>query len=501
MKKKIGMITALAIFLVSPLSLRAEEKALGISDIVTLVLENSFDIRIARTTVEAAETAYRLVQASRSPSLSFSADSLASPLYGYSIGESFTAQYLGIDQVVETHTIGGSLLFFAPTAAGGFASASATNGTSVFRYDDGDWIVEQSPSLSLTLGQTLFSQPGKAIDPRLGEAVVRSGQIGWEKARNLEADNVGRSVYAALSLLDSVITFRETLTLQEKRLELARKELARAREERGLGRISEADLIAVELGLAQRQNAIIETRYQLLLAERGLERLTGLSDSGETEFRWESREAGWVVDPAGQPEANRNIRMAELEKEAKELAERINAAGDGIDASLSFTLSPRYPAGRDDSGDFGASFVDLFGDDAGFDVTLAVGLSIPILRGKAPSIRREGDRLSALVAALSLEKTKRETFDNAVLLQRNIELLEEKAALLREQIGYDRLLLQREEQRRTLGSATDIDVETVRIEMETKERLLEQAERDLILARLERMILFGMDIQGLLAAR
>jgi hypothetical protein len=37
--------------------------------------------------------------------------------------------------------------------------------------------------------------------------------------------------------------------------------------------------------------------------------------------------------------------------------------------------------------------------------------------------------------------------------------------------------------------------------METKERLLEQAERDLILARLERMILFGMDIQGLLAAR
>jgi len=134
-------------------------------------------------------------------------------------------------------------------------------------------------------------------------------------------------------------------------------------------------------------------------------------------------------------------------------------------------------------------------------VTLAVGLSIPILRGKAPSIRREGDRLSALVAALSLEKTKRETFDNAVLLQRNIELLEEKAALLREQIGYDRLLLQREEQRRTLGSATDIDVETVRIEMETKERLLEQAERDLILARLERMILFGMDIQGLLAAR
>jgi hypothetical protein len=120
------------------------------------------------------------------------------------------------------------------------------------------------------------------------------------KGKEPEADNVGRSVYAALSLLDSVITFRETLTLQEKRLELARRNWLEPGKNGG-PRISEADLIAVELGLAQRQNAIIETRYQLLLAERGLERLTGLSDSGETEFRWESREAGWVVDPAASP--------------------------------------------------------------------------------------------------------------------------------------------------------------------------------------------------------
>jgi hypothetical protein len=54
-------------------------------------------------------------------------------------------------------------------------------------------------------------------------------------------------------------------------------------------------------------------------------------------------------------------------------------------------------------------------------VTLAVGLSIPILRGKAPSIRREETASPRSSAALSLEKTKRETFDNAVLLQRNIE--------------------------------------------------------------------------------
>ena len=492
--KKILIITLLAVF---SLNVFAQTASLGPKEVLELLLKDNLDLQISALNSAAAYQSYTQSLAAEKPRVSFATDTASAPFFGYSNSvEQYIARGL---PAAEVKTLSAGLSASGPLPGGATASLSVLNSTRIITGDNDFITLEQAPLISLSLSQPLFVN-GRFMDTGAASLNRRLGQIGWDRAVLNERELKNRLILNSLLLLNQVVSLRETLGYLEAQLDLFNLELLKGRENRNLGRISETDLLALELKKGRQERIIFDTRYQLAVAEFTLAGSLGLDGLGPLKPEWNISAGNNPIpaDPLKNGELHPALTAAYMTLEERNIISRLNGLSEGITADINLRMAPLYPSGREASGNLSDSFKDLASEDAGFSVSLNLGLRFPLYTGGAVSARRERDRLLSESVRLNLEKEKRALRDNLNLILRNIDTLEEKILFLEEQAAYDRILLQKERERVSLGLATDLDVETVRVSLFSKENEKAAAERELLIRLLEYGYTGGGDLENLL---
>lgn len=489
----------LLMFLLLAITLRlgAEEIVLRGADIISLVTENNAAVRISAAGEELARGVYDQILASGRPGVSFSTDSFSSPLYGYSKGA--VAAY-GFSEETESHTVSAGFSVRQLTPTGGNATLSVDNSLAWSRaVTEEEWEITQDPGLALSVFQPIFVN-GRFIDPSVMKNTRRNGEIGVDLSRVRNQETMNNILIGVLSTVLRVSVLRDSVLLLEKSLDLADLRLQMARQDRERGRISESDLLGIELDVGRQREALFDVRYQLALAELDLSGLLGLDevsgysfdlDYGATESLLGDRGGGLASDLSGNPA----VLQAALDAEQARLSEQLNGVEEAPVLSLSFQAGPRYPSARADAGDLTSSFTDLFSEDAGVDVSVNLALQFDAWDGGAARARKQADRAAVVMAEEGEAEARRAAAAERTTLLARLDLLNDRIALLESNIAYDRRLLQREIDRQALGASTNVDVETVRLELESRERDIENLLGERYLLGLQLVSLAGMSVE------
>ena len=495
MKRLIIIVSLLA-----AMSLGAEETVLTDADILGMVTGNNAAVRISAAGQELALRIYEQVLGSLKPGISFSTDTYGNPLYGY--GNTAYTSY-GVTGVIESHTISGSLSVSGMLPTGGNAGFSLDNSL-VWSRNGGEetWGIAQNPAAAVSVFQPVFVN-GSFLDPQVREKTMRNGEIGWEISRVKDLDTRNRIIGGVLSAVHQVKVLRESVVLLEMGLELADLRLEMAAEDRNRGRISESDLLSIELDVGRQREVLFDAGYRLVLSEIGLAGMLGLESLDGYDFRLDygmtDRLFGESADTvAGVLSGNPAALQATLEAEKQELAEDLNGVQEAPVVSLVFQAGPRYPGTREDESDFSASFTDFFADGADVDLSFGLAVQFNAWDGGLSAARRKADRAALVIARESRDEALRAAAEERKTLLARLELIDDRIKLLESNILYDRRLLQREIERRSLGASTKVDVETVRLELLGRERDVTNLRGERYLLGLQLLSLSGESLEDFL---
>lgn len=316
--------------------------------------------------------------------------------------------------------------------------------------------LEQTPALVASLSQPLLVN-GKFLEAGTSELTRRLGQIGWEKSAINEGDIKNRILHNALILFHQIITLRTTAEYLEAQLKLFDLELKRGQDNRALGRISETDLLDLELRQSRQESLIFDTKYQILTAEQSLSALLGETGLAAAKLEWElsfrkdspgssgnsgtdAAKEGFILlrekslnQLPGDDSSSPKTASAFLTLEEQQIRSRLAGVSDGVIADLSLAFSPQYPKTRSNPEKYAASFTDFLEEDAVSLLSIALSLKIPLNSGEEIKIRKNLERLSEETTRLSLEKSRREALDTRNYLAQRLLVLEEKARFISSQ--------------------------------------------------------------------
>lgn len=504
-------ILIILLVLLSSITLSAEE-GLTITELLNTITQENLDLQIAKAGSSTAYQGYLRNLAAEKPNLSFVTDSASSPLYGYT-GNIPSYSSFGVLETRDIHTLSAGLALAGSLPGGGRGTLALQNSMKLIKEESDPLYLEQAPTLLLSLSQPLLVN-GKFIDTEASPLNRRLGQIGWERAVLREREIKNRIIHNSLILFHQIISLRETVIYLEEQLKLFNLELAKARENRGLGRISETDLLSLELRTSRQETLIFDTKYQLLVAEETLAGLIGKRDLASLPLVWEysfsdpasERDISTVPQMASlrdklmQPGSNDPMNnpgpaAATLALEEQRIRSRLSGLSEGINMDLSFRFSPQYPQDRETPEKFLSSITDLFDEQAKPSLSLGLSLRVPLYEGGAAQARRSMDSLAEKTAALSLEKSRREISEAGMFLLRRLVVLEDKISFLSAQREYDGRLLEKEKSRLSLGLANELDVETVRLALNSRQREMDVTEREWFLTLIEYQLTAGEDLE------
>ena len=449
------------------LSLGAKEKTLYTKDLIRLVSENNSSVQISAAGTQLAKSIYDQTIKSARPGIFFSTDTFSSPLYGYNNNTTF-----GITPITESHTVSAGITVEQLLPTGGTASLALSDSLVYERSSSNDpWELSQDPGLEFSLFQPVLVN-GSFIDFSAMKNTKRSSQIPYEVSRISNMDTRNQTINAVISEVHRINVLRKSRDIMEKGIALAKLKAEMAREDRDRGRISTSDLISIELDVGRQHEILFDLGYQLTLAEMNLGRMLGIEDVSGISFNLSSDSMG-IRDSGGkavEKDFNPGVLKASLDVEQKEIRMSLNNLKNAPLLNVFFQTGPRYPEPRDDSADISSSLTDLFSSEADIDLSFGFSVQMNLWDGGVTKSRKEADQLAIGIARQKLEDASSEAKGKIKALNYRIKLLNEKETLLNANIEYDTKLLQREIDRQKIGSSTNVDVETVRMEVLSIER-------------------------------
>ncbi len=474
------------------LPLFGKESILNTKDIIKLVVKNNATVKISASGTDLARSIYNQVLKSGNPTISFTSDSFTSPLYGYS-NSSFSSTS---PITTETHSVSAGLKISQLLPTGGTASLTVDNSLSVSRGTRNDpWEFSQEPGFSLNLIQPVLSN-GRLIDFSAMGNTRENSQISYEISHMNNLGTKNNVLIAVLSLVHRTNILRQSTLIMEKGIKLANLRVEMARQDREGGRISSSDLLGIELDVGRQKEALFDMEYQLAQAEMEISRVLGIENPSAYKFNLNLT----TVDVPGSLESdavahsNPDVLKATLTVAQKKIALTLNKLADAPVLNFVLRAGPRYPGSRTDTSDPVSSLTDLFSKEAGINLSLGASLNFNIWDGGVSRSARETDGISLEIAQQNLEDSVSKVRQNRKELLGKLKLLEDRIQLLLTTIEYDRQLLQREIVRQERGSSTKVDVETLRLELLSRERDIQNIYGERYITTLQLLASDGNDI-------
>lgn len=405
--------------------------------------------------------------------------------------------------IVNSTSAGVSLTQPLPTS--GVLSGSLRGGFSVTTEipDEGEVSSTFSfvPSLSLAVSQPLFVD-GKFLDTQQPLLVYEQAEAATREVA-ISGDLIRRNTVAAVVALYARLgTLRRAANLQSSQRELLAGQLERVEIRRASGQASRQEELALQVQINRLDNLRFQSSLAINELELELTNLTGLPFSPDTELesvdqlgaRVEKALAGGLagltVEKRARDEALRraegSLRLARKQSQAT--------------ANAVLSLTPRYADAREGEDRLWNSIADYFGEGAGVDVALSVGLSVPL--GEAAA-RERAIRQAEIAVALAREDVQSAVEDAQYkqrLFEMRIDSLTDRIELLKFELTYEESRLNTELELVELGVSTEADVGTIRSDILGAEIELEDLRAQLFLSRMDLAAARGLDLAAIVAA-
>ena len=354
------------------------------------------------------------------------------------------------------------------------------------------------PTLSLAISQPLFVD-GKFIDveqPRLAyeqaQRATRELEITGDLIRRREAATV-------VALYTQLGTLRRAYTLQNAQRELLVGQLERAQIRLSSGQASRQEGFALQVQINRLDDVRLQSSLTIEELEYELTRLTGLLFGPEIELEpvdvlnlrvdesLLDAVSGVAIEKLASDEA---LRRAETNL-------RISRKKAKATANAALSLVPRYADQRENDENLWGSVSDYFGDGAGVDIALSIGITVPLSEGAA---RERAIRQAEIAVDIAREDVE-SAADNAEYQQRlyglRIKNLVERIELLQFELEFEKSELENELELVALGVSTDADADDIRSDILAAEIELEDLEAQLFLSRMDLAAVRGMDLSAI----
>ena len=501
MMNKQTMLRALvALVLFTGVAAAAAGEELTVQMVVQGVLESDTGVRSSQNRVLQAQERYRLALTGTQPRLDlevrpYSRDQRRVP--GGTDGRT-------VDTV--TQSVGAGLQLTQRLPTSGVLSAGLDYG---IELQGGDAATEwrQVPQVSFSWNQPLFGG-GELIGTRVFQAGLRNTEIGLELARLQDRQSRNGVIREALQLFVQVANLRSTVELLEATIALLGEQLASAELDRQQGLISDTALLSLQVTLNGRREALFSTQLQLLQVEQLLARTIGRNTLEGEQLAGELPAVDLAVDLSGIEGAagltevvqeNPVLGSRELAIEQAERTITVNSAADRPSLTVFARAQPVYSSVRPERDSFGASFPDLFADDAGVQSTLGVTLTVPLLTGQQREYRQRIDELSRQSAVLERSDAERVLANQLRTLLTSRRFLEQRLGLIDTDLSYERQRVANEQTLLDAGVSTELRLREVRLDLRSRENERQRVTGELFLNSLEILTVLGDDLAARVA--
>jgi outer membrane protein TolC len=490
-------ICALFFCAAAGVSLSADE--ISLSSIVPLVLENDLTVQITRESLDSSFHNRELLLAGTRPQITAS----QAPVYTFS--NSRYEDLLNDREITDltTHGVSASVDLTQVLPTDGALSAGVSDSMTILSRGD-ETTIDQSPKLTFSVSQPVFTN-GKVIDLSIYPArQALYGDIPVSRASLQEKAAKNAGLLKAFTTYKSTFMLRNQLLNQDANIVLTEKLLNLSRLRARQGSITSRQVWEEELTLESMNEARLELKYTLLEAEQNLARSLGITGT-LSEMTLAAVIPAVKIDEGDEQlferavSANPDVLDKTLAVEEARHTAVINGREFSSDLSVSLSFSPKYPPSRstDDIVDdgFGASFSDLFDEDAYIEPVVAVGLSIPVYNGGKVKHRREIDQNMINIAAANLASSRRLVIDTMGNLFLRRDMLAEKLEMVRSNLLYEKERLAEKQRLYELKQVTALEVNRVRLKASEKELDIWATEADLFLNAVSILNQAGYDLQ------
>ena len=482
----VALITVLVVTGVVPHRATAQE-VLTVESIVRQVAESDPTVINSRRTVEEARENYALTRAGVRPNL----DLEVTP-YRWDQRRVIT----GPDtELLETTSVGLGLTLDQPLTTSGTLSAGVRNRLDVTSNDT----VEQVPEVTLGLNQPLFVA-GNLITTEVYRAGLRAAEIAVEQAEVRDRITTNGNIQRALGLYVRVGSLRRSILVLNRTIDVLQRQLESAELDRQQGLISNNALLALQVTLNNRREALLDTELGLVQAEQDLARALGRRslEEGPLAEGFPAPSVASYDDADSAPESSPDLALQSLSVEQTERNALLNDLQDRPRLSLAFRAAPVYPETRSEPDDLSSSFDDLFADGSDWEASFSVDVIVPLLSGRERSSRERIDELSRLRATTTLEDTERAVINRLETLLTNREFLTQRRELLQVDVDYEAQRVENEETLLSAGATTALRVEEVEVDLQSRRNELWQVEAELFLNAVDILALAGEDLSEVL---
>ena len=462
---------------------------LEVVDVVRLVLNADPALQRTERNVEVARNDYEITKAATIPDLSLEITPYPYDRRNTPIGPSV--------EDVETHSAGVGLQLDQALPTSGSISASLDHRVSV--RDNGDRTVEQNPELALGFSQPLFA--GRApVDGIVFNAGRRNAEIAYSRAEYADESQRNTSVMNALSGFVLVAELRRSVDVLERTIDVLGRQIEAAELDRSQGLLSDNAVLALQVTLNERREALFDTQLALLQAEQNLARLLGREDLESVRIAetFSVPPVPSVRDLNRAIQDNPSVRSARLGVEQAEQRGILNDISEKPRLSLRVNVSPEYPTERADPSDPAASFSDLFESDASVATNVSVGLTIPLLTARERSYRERTDELLRENAQTLADDTELATANRMRTLETKQRFLQRRLELLVTEVEYQQRRLRNERDLLEAGVATELRVDEVELDLISRRNEQQQVQAELFLNAVDILATVGEDVSEIL---
>ncbi|NBC29939.1 MAG: TolC family protein [Spirochaetes bacterium] len=490
------------------------DSPLSVTSIVPRVLEHDSAYRQAQLDAASAAASRALARAQLLPQVTLGSSPNAST-YSWSRQESQRiVETEAEDFTRDVHSASAQLNLTQALPTDGNLSVYAGN-TFRAQDDDGeDPLYRQDVSVGATWQQPLFTNR-RIVDLRvLGASIELAGGIPLRLAQTSADIQKNARILSVMDTYIQVVELRKQIDVLGTNIETTQERVEQARLRRRQGTATQRDVWDIEISLEELRERRLEAEYALRQAESSLAASLGIDAEPANRRMADRRLSDAVPEISLPPEeeiievaraASLQIARARENVNQRRLQRIVNGRQYAATLRTSVTLAPQYDPEWVETGTFGSteigeSYSELFADEASWNTTLSVDLTVPLYNGSQARHQAQQDQRSIDKAEVSLRDAQRSVAESIHALYLRRQLLRDQLSLRRSSLTLERDRLAEKEKLAELDSATELELTEARTQVASKENALWRTRADLFLNALRILESAGRDLESTIDA-